>query len=290
MTMCSLCGKEDLCFKCPYCNGLFCSEHRLPESHGCAELHRVKQDARRKIGDSLSTDNNQTRTIPRKRREPARRRKRFSRTEIRDLTIATMLVALVGLALLGRPNGIFGAINLILAYFIPTGQAWIILGIVTIFVSTFMVHELAHKFVAQRYGMWSEFRMLQTGYFLSAMAILFSIPIFGTGVVYTSGGRTIEEDGKSNLAGPLSNFIMALVMLSTALLLSVSWGVVPGGVMLLLTYGIEVNAFIGLFNMIPFQPFDGATVRAWSDRVWLLMLIGLISMLIVAYFVMPLIP
>lgn len=262
----------------------------MPESHGCTELHRVKQDARRKIGENLSPDSNQTRVKAKRKKASSRRRRRFSSTEIRDLSIATILVALVGLSLLGRPNGIFGAITLMIEYFIPSGQAWVIIGIIIIFVSTFIVHELAHKFVAQHYGMWSEFRMLQTGYFLSAMAILFSIPIFGTGIVYTSGGKSIEEDGKSNLAGPLSNFFMALGMLAVAIMLWALLGGVPFGVGLLLTYGIEINAFIGLFNMIPFQPFDGATVRAWSDRVWILMLVGLISMLIAAYFIMPFIP
>jgi hypothetical protein len=35
-TRCDFCGKEEyLPFECRYCNGKFCSEHRLPEAHEC---------------------------------------------------------------------------------------------------------------------------------------------------------------------------------------------------------------------------------------------------------------
>ena len=244
----------------------------------------MREDARKRVGEGLGRES-------RDRRKPkARRRKRFSSTEIRDLSIATILVMLVGISLLGRPNGIFSAIPLILNYYLPSGQWWVIVGIIGIFVSTFMVHELAHKFVAQHFGMWSEFRMLQTGYFLSAMAILFSIPIFGTGVVLTSGGRSIKEDGKANLAGPLSNFIFAVIITVSGLLIALATESAGEGLMILVVYGVEINAFIGLFNMIPLQPFDGATIRSWSSVVWLLMTAGLVAMLLVAYFFIPLFP
>lgn len=36
---CSQCGEgTTLPFKCKFCGNLFCSEHRLPENHGCANL------------------------------------------------------------------------------------------------------------------------------------------------------------------------------------------------------------------------------------------------------------
>lgn len=251
----------------------------------------MKEDAKRKVSGSLIPTNgdfNQTRSQAKRKKRPTRRR-RFSSTEKRDLSIATILVALVGVSLLGRPSGIFRALDLIVNQYLPSGLWWLLVGIVAIFVSTFIVHELAHKFVAQYYGMWSEFRMFQTGYFLSAMAILFSIPIFGTGVVYTSGAKNLEEEGKSNLAGPFSNFLMALIILGAVLLAELAVGVGPY-VLILATYGIEINAFIGLFNMIPIQPFDGATVRSWSTSVWIFMTALLVLVLLLAYFFVPLIP
>ncbi|MHA1863011.1 MAG: AN1-type zinc finger domain-containing protein, partial [Candidatus Thorarchaeota archaeon] len=49
MTTCTLCGKEDLGFTCPYCKGVFCGDHRLPEGHGCPAMHRVREDAKKKV-------------------------------------------------------------------------------------------------------------------------------------------------------------------------------------------------------------------------------------------------
>lgn len=36
---CHICGKEELIpFKCAYCGGYFCAEHRLPERHNCSKV------------------------------------------------------------------------------------------------------------------------------------------------------------------------------------------------------------------------------------------------------------
>lgn len=262
---------------------MFCSEHRLPESHGCPGMHRVREDARRKVtGKTDSEDMNVTFSI-RERRKPQRqrrRRRRFSSTELRDLTIAAVLVILVGISIFGSPYGIFRAID-VLGYYLSLGLWWLPVGSILIFLFSFMAHELAHKFVAQSFGAWSEFRMLPTGYILSAMAILFSVPIFGTGVVYSSGMSNREQVGKTNLAGPLTNFILAAILMITALTMSVF---APLGVIgLLFRFGIQLNAFLGLFNMIPFQPFDGASIRNWSNKVWIAQAVGLVFMLILGY-------
>lgn len=283
MPTCSLCGTEDLSFTCPYCNGIFCSEHRLPESHGCPAMHKVREDAKSRVSDSLDPqDMNVTYPTqqPRKTRRRRRKRKRFSSTEIRDLTIASILVILVGISIFGSPSGIILAIQR-LALYLGLGLWWLPVGMVAIFLFSFMAHELAHKFVAQSFGAWSEFRMIPTGYILSAMAILFSVPIFGTGVVYSSGMSNREHIGKTNLAGPLTNFVIAAVLIVTAMIMSVFAPL--GFSFLLFQFGIQLNAFLGLFNMIPFQPFDGGSIRDWSNRVWVAQVIGLAFMLVLGY-------
>jgi Zn-dependent protease len=266
-----------------YCNGVFCSEHRLPESHGCPAMHRVKEDARRKVSDSVDPkDMNVTYSVnePRKTKRRKQRRRRFSSREIRDLTIASILVILVGISIFGSPSGIILAIQR-LGLYLSLGLWWLPVGMVAIFLVSFMAHELAHKFVAQNFGAWSEFRMIPTGYLLSAMAILFSVPIFGTGVVYSSGMSNKEQLGKTNLAGPLTNFVIAAVLMVTALTMTIFTPL--GFSNLLFQFGIQLNAFLGLFNMIPLQPFDGGSVREWSNRVWISMVIGLAFMLVLGY-------
>jgi Zn-dependent protease len=295
MTTCSLCGKEELCFTCPYCNGIYCGEHRLPESHGCPGIHKARENAKRKVSSSLRTDQyeegNQT-WIPvvSKKKEARRRpkRSRFSTTEMRDLLIASILVVLVSISIFGAPYGIINGLTIFWSYLMSPFW-WVPIGMVIIFLLSFMGHELAHKFTAQHYGMWSEFRMSPMGYYLSAIAILFSIPIFGTGIMYTSGTTSKEEDAKSNLAGPLSNFIFAICLMFLAFAAVLFLDPISlANTMFLVRYGIIINGVLGLFNMIPFQPFDGATVKDWSLPVWIAMTAALLSMVIIGYFVVPL--
>ncbi|TFG33347.1 hypothetical protein EU527_08275 [Candidatus Thorarchaeota archaeon] len=294
MTKCSLCGADDLCFSCPYCNGHYCGEHRLPESHGCPGMQKVREDAKRKVSDSLGNDEyykeNQTWSsiMPKKKvTKRGYRKGRFTRTEIRDLAIASILVLLVGISAFGRPNGILAAIQNIINNFIPLNLLWVPLTTAFLFLLAFIGHELGHKFVAQHYGMWSEFRMTMMGYYLSLFAILFSLPIFGTGVVYTSGTSSVEEDGKTNLAGPMLNLIVAMFLIMIGVIVKGIFGEINSYILFIIQNGIIINGFIALFNMIPIQPFDGATVRRWDQRVWIATSISLIFVLIIGWIVLP---
>lgn len=293
MTNCSLCGKEDLCFTCPYCKGVFCGDHRLPESHGCPAMQQVQDEAKRRVSESVGADeykDNQTwsSVMPkRKKKQPRKRsgKKRFSSTELKHLLIACILVTLVGISMLG--DNIITGLTLF-AYYITSSLWWVPVGMSLIFLLAFIGHELAHKFVAQHYGMWSEFRMTTMGYYLSAIAILFAIPIFGTGTVYTSGTSNTEHNAKTNLAGPLSNFILASILVIVAIIsYSTLSGAMLFNVLFLVRYGIIINGFLGGFNMIPIQPFDGATVKDWNKMVWLTLTIALVVMAIIGYFVIP---
>jgi len=291
MTNCSLCGKEDLCFTCPYCKGVFCADHRLPEGHGCPAMHQVKDEAKRRVSESVGADeykDNQTwsSVMPkRKKKQPRQRsgKKRFSSTELKHLLIACILVTLVGISMLGSPYGIAYALSRF-AWYMSSPFWWVPVGMILIFLLAFIGHELAHKFVAQHYGMWSEFRMTTMGYYLSAVAILFSVPIFGTGTVYTSGTSNTEHNAKTNLAGPLSNFLMAIVLVIITIF---TYGLASQPMLYLIQYGIIINSILGLFNMIPIQPFDGATVKDWKMSVWITLTISLIAMLLIGYVVIP---
>ena len=64
-------------------------------------------------------------------------------------------------------------------------------------------------------------------------------------------------------------------------------GYTLSNVLFLVSYGILINGILGLFNMIPFQPFDGGTVREWNLYVWITLTIALIAILVMGYFVVP---
>lgn len=51
MAKCDVCGREEvLPYRCSYCGGVFCSEHRLPEKHGCEGLYDIPVKVKRDIG------------------------------------------------------------------------------------------------------------------------------------------------------------------------------------------------------------------------------------------------
>ena len=54
-------------------------------------------------------------------------------------------------------------------------------------------------------------------------------------------------------------------------------------------YGILINGILGVFNMIPIQPFDGATIKDWNKMLWLTLTIALALMAIIGYFVIPMV-
>jgi hypothetical protein len=76
---------------------------------------------------------------------------RFSKTEILNLAIATALVAAVGMSLYRFQF------------------RWDFLAI---FISAFLIHELGHKFLAQFYRAWAEFRVLFYGAVVTAISAL----------------------------------------------------------------------------------------------------------------------
>ena len=132
-------------------------------------------------------------------------------------------------------------------------------------VFSFLFHEFGHKFVAQRYNAWSEFRAYPYGLIIAllfavAAGFLFAAP----GAVYIRGNMDKVTYGKISLAGPAVNFVIAAV--AVAALLALEPGTLAYAVLSMLAY---LNAFLGLFNMIPVLPFDGAKIVAWSIPVYL---------------------
>ena len=81
----------------------------------------------------------------------------------------------------------------------------------------FILHEMAHKFTAIKYGYWAEFRkdnmMLLVAVALAALVgVVFAAP--GATMIYNmrADGRMInrEENGKISAAGPVINLILCI--------------------------------------------------------------------------------
>ena len=199
----------------------------------------------------------------------------FSRTEIQHLTQATIAFA-IALAFMSV-GGIIGAMKYPII-FIVGGIFWIIPA-----APAFIVHEIAHKISARKYGCWAECRAspsgLRFGIFLAALTgIIFMAP----GAVMVAGNTSRSQFGKIALAGPVSNImlwalgiLLILLGLETTDFVSMINGKERG----LLELWCWVNVGLGAFNMLPFGPLDGKKIKSWSNVVywiWASVFVGLI--------------
>ncbi len=152
-----------------------------------------------------------------------------------------------------------------------------IISLVTVGIA-FIFHEMGHKFVAQQYGAWAEFRMsfgmlLLAIYMAWQIGILFAAPgavrIFGPLI-------TNKQYGKIAAAGPVMNLFLAFAFMpllnGTGFLNDIG------------RLGVIINMMLAGFNMLPISILDGRKVLAWSPIVYigLFMTIIVVGMFFVA--------
>lgn len=140
----------------------------------------------------------------------------------------------------------------------------------------FLLHELGHKFVAQRYKCFAEFRafngMLVLAVAMSFVGFIFAAP----GAVMINGYVNKERNGKISVAGPAVNLGLGVIFLALML---------AGFVNLFTQYGLMINAWLAAFNMIPFMNLDGKKILNWSKPVYFSVLGGAIALLLASGFV-----
>jgi Zn-dependent protease len=134
-------------------------------------------------------------------------------------------------------------------------------------ITGFLAHELAHKIVAQRDGLWAEFRASPMGLVVSVMTAFLGFLFAAPGATVVNGYGDAREWGRISLAGPLLNLGFGTAFLGGSWVLGVG-GVNPTVV----AYGLGLLAFINgwfaTFNLIPFGPLDGAKVWRWNPLIW----------------------
>ncbi len=175
---------------------------------------------------------------------------KFSRVEIEHLLRAWLLVSLAFAILLG-------GFSLDYKFAIAFAFAAITAGV------GFLGHELMHKFVAQRYGCWAEFRandfMLGLMILLSFFGFIFAAP----GGVFIANHVTTRKNGIIALAGPLTNLAAGFAFAGLAIIL-------PEPMRPLGAYGMNINFWLGFFNMLPLPGIDGSKVWEWNKPAYVL--------------------
>ncbi len=185
---------------------------------------------------------------------------RFSEREIKDL-----LVSLIALSIIFSVPDLLDRDVSTIFLILPT------LGF------AFILHELAHKFTAQRYGFFAEYRM-DLNNLLLAFFLIFFTSMLGTPIVFAAPGAvmifpinaygrvsSVKDSGKISVAGPLTNLALAAMF---AIILEMGASGFAGR---LAATGLQVNAFLAFFNLLPIPPLDGSKVWGWKKGIWLLM-------------------
>lgn len=136
----------------------------------------------------------------------------------------------------------------------------------------FILHELAHKYVAIHYGAHAEFRMWPAGLVIAlALAFVAGIVFAAPGAVYVMGNVSTKKNAIISIAGPITNVILAglfvlLTVIASDPILKIAF--------LLAT---QVNLWLALFNMIPLPPLDGSKVFTWNPLVWAALFVPLVA-------------
>jgi Zn-dependent protease len=210
---------------------------------------------------------------------------RITRREEADLFVAWMAIALSFTIINITPYGLLGPVVSIdpvnaLKYF---AIALLTVGI------GFLLHEMAHKFMAIRYGYWAEFvkdnSMLLVAVIMAALVgFVFAAP--GATVIYSPEGRglTREQDGIISAAGPVINLVLCALF---AVLFFMAGGVAAVHTSLLAQLGlagIQINAMIAAFNLLPISILDGRKVMAWNFPVFLVLVIAAFATLYTSYY------
>lgn len=179
-----------------------------------------------------------------------------SKTELIHLTVATALITAVGLSL--------------------NDYRYISWQFLLIFISAFLVHELARKFLAQFYGSWSEFRAQIYGLVTTAISALPVMPFkfIAPGAVMV-GLTDKSKFGKVALVGPLTNLVMGYSFLAS----TYEYPTYP-----YLYAGATFNAWIAMFNLLPFGVLDGQKIFNWNKIAWGLMMATTVALFIIARF------
>lgn len=150
----------------------------------------------------------------------------------------------------------------------------------SIVVVAFLLHEMAHKFVAKKFGISAHYKMWPPGLLFGMMFMFIGLKLVAPGAVVISPFKFARwgyrrnvpemasgETGLIALAGPATNILLALV-----------FTLFDGGFFHAMT---QINAWLAFFNLIPLKQLDGGKVLIWKPWVW-----GMsIALALILYFV-----
>jgi Zn-dependent protease len=146
----------------------------------------------------------------------------------------------------------------------------------------FLLHEMAHKFAAQRYGYWAEYRANFTGLIMVVILAFAGFIFAAPGAVMIrkisvapdiwqdpASHELLEEKAKReelviSLAGPMTNIVLVFFFF----LLMATGATKVGFGASAASFALFINLSLAAFNLLPFGPLDGKKVFDSNRMVW----------------------
>ena len=151
----------------------------------------------------------------------------------------------------------------------------------------FLLHELAHKWMAQQYGCWAEYRGNRNGLYFALLMSCAGFLLAAPGAVMVSGRITDRQNGIIAAVGPISNIIIALVAFPIYFF-TVGLDYPISLVGELAKFIVIINLILGGFNMIPIQPLDGSKIIVWSKYAYFGIIAAIFSITMLYWNIAPL--
>lgn len=254
---CQACDKDvDLPFRCPYCGGAFCGDHRIPENHACPRIQQAKADRQGQVLQQQGYGNYSYSYVygqdPYKKKRPIT----SSPKEFKHIGIAAALVLAIGFSMFIYEYIVSG---IDFSYW-----SWLAIAFFGVFMTaSFLTHEIAHKIAAQKAGLWAEFRLTTWGSVLTLISVFLPFKMISPGAMMIGGQPTNRKDMiKISIAGVITNMIYAIVFLCLAKTINY------GDFTFALAFLAYINAFMAVFNLIPFGVLDGYKVFSMDKKIW----------------------
>ena len=207
---CEACMQETLLpFRCPHCGGQFCGTHRLPENHACPKMDAARAQRQEQVMTNQGHGSyNYTYVYG---QDPYKRKYHITTSpkELKHIGIAAALVIGIGFSI-----GLYG--NLF-DNFIPKWTVDMMALFAVFMTASFLTHEIAHKIMAQKAGMWAEFRLTSWGAVLTLVSVFLPFKMISPGAMMIGGqAPTAKDMVKISIAGVITNMIFAATFLGLA--------------------------------------------------------------------------
>ncbi len=184
----------------------------------------------------------------------------FSDDERNQLIFACTIFVIVELSIFQNPLSLLGLFFSNLQSFVQTIIELCIISVLSI--PLFLLHEIAHKFIAIRRGFPSRFYLDQNMALFSLLSVFIPLKLIAPGAVVFYGNPSEESEASIAMAGPLANIIIGGMLMGISFLL-------PGNLMV---YTLLVSKFsfdLTLFNLLPISILDGAKINKWNSTVFI---------------------